>query len=303
MKVGVSLRSAYAPMDVRTGARWLVERTRAARDAGLDSLFIGDHHNVPVPYYQNVPMLGRLLAEWDERPAGALFLLPLWHPVLLAEQIGTLASIASGPFVMQCALGGGAEQFDALGVSIRTRPSRFEAALDIVRRLCAGEEVNTEAPFSIVRARIAPIPPQPIEVWIGGAAEPAIDRAARLGDAFLIGPEATPPEVGELVDSYRRACARHGREVSTIAVRRDVHVGADDADANRVAGPILDRGYRGFDPAAPVVGGPVTVAAAFADLGALGCTDVIIRHLSDDHDEVLASFERLGAVRADVARI
>ena len=74
---------------------------------------------MPVPYYQNVPMLGRLLAEWDDRPAGALFLLPLWHPVLLAEQIGTLASIAAGPFVMQCALGGGAEQFDALGVSIR----------------------------------------------------------------------------------------------------------------------------------------------------------------------------------------
>ena len=147
MKVGVSLRSAYPPMDVRTGARWMIERARAASDAGLDSLFVGDHHNVPVPYYQNVPILGRLLAEWDGRPAGALFLLPLWHPVLLAEQIGTLASIAAGPFVMQCAVGGGSEQFDALGVPIRQRPSRFEAILDIVRRLCAGEEVNTDSPF------------------------------------------------------------------------------------------------------------------------------------------------------------
>ena len=239
-------------MDARTGARWLIERTRAARDAGLDSLFIGDHHNVPVPYYQNVPMLGRLLAEWDDRPAGALFLLPLWHPVLLAEQIGTLASIAAGPFVMQCALGGGAEQFDALGVSMRTRPSRFEAALDIVRRLCAGEEVTTEAPFAIARARIAPIPPEPLEVWIGGAAPPAVDRAARLGDAFLIGPEATPDRGAR---ARRAPTARRARATDAtptkIAVRRDVHVGADDADARRVAGPILDRGYRGFDPAAP----------------------------------------------------
>jgi len=301
MKVGVSLRSGYAPMDARLGAQWLVERTRAARDAGLDSLFIGDHHNVPVPYYQNVPMLGRLLAEWDDRPSGALFLLPLWHPVLLAEQIGTLASIAQGPFIMQCALGGGAEQFDALGVSLRTRPSRFEAALDIVRRLCAGEEVNTDAPFSIPHARIAPVPPQPFEVWIGGAAPPAVDRAARLGDAFLIGPEAVPSEVAELVETYRAACARHGRTPATIAVRRDVHVGADEADARRVAGPILDRGYRGFDPAAPVVGDVGAVSAAFSELGALGCTDVIIRHLADDHREVLASFERLGDVRNAVA--
>ena len=300
MKVGVSLRSAYSPMDPRTGARWLIERTRAARDAGLDSLFIGDHHNVPVPYYQNVPMLGRLLAEWDERPAGALFLLPLWHPVLLAEQIGTLASIAEGPFIMQCALGGGAEQFDALGASLRTRPSRFEAALDVIRRLCAGEAVSMDAPFAIPQAQIAPVPTEPLEVWIGGAAAPAVDRAARLGDAFLIGPEATPTEVRELVDAYREACARHGKSPTKIAVRRDVHVGADAADAQRVAGPILDRGYRGFDPAAPVVGGVEAVTAAFADLGDAGCTDVIIRHLADDHDEVIKSFERLGAVRGAV---
>jgi alkanesulfonate monooxygenase SsuD/methylene tetrahydromethanopterin reductase-like flavin-dependent oxidoreductase (luciferase family) len=137
-------------------------------------------------------------------------------------------------------------------------------------------------------------------VWIGGAADLAVDRAARLGDAFLIGPEATPDEVRALVDTYRSACERHGRVPSKIAVRRDVHVGADAADAQRIAGPILDRGYRGFDPAAPVVGSVEHVAAAFAALGAMGCTDVIIRHLADDHREVLKSFERLGAVRHSV---
>jgi alkanesulfonate monooxygenase SsuD/methylene tetrahydromethanopterin reductase-like flavin-dependent oxidoreductase (luciferase family) len=300
MRVGTSLKSGYVTRDGREGARWMVERARASYEAGLDSLFVGDHHSVPVPYYQNVPMLGRLLAEWDERPAGALFLLPLWHPVLVAEQIGTLASIAQGPFIVQCALGGGAEQFDALGVPIRQRPSRFEAVLDIVRRLCAGEEVSTDSPYAIARARIAPIPPQPLEVWIGAAAPPAIDRAARLGDAFLIGPEATPAQVRELVGIYRDACARHGRTPGTIAVRRDVHVGSDDADATRVAGPIVDAGYRGFDPEAPVVGGVGRVAAAFADLGSAGCTDVIVRHLAEDHDEVLASFDRLGAVRTEV---
>jgi hypothetical protein len=51
----------------------------AARRAALDSLFVGDQHVSPTPYYQNTPMLGRLLAEWGEAPAGWLFLLPLWH--------------------------------------------------------------------------------------------------------------------------------------------------------------------------------------------------------------------------------
>jgi alkanesulfonate monooxygenase SsuD/methylene tetrahydromethanopterin reductase-like flavin-dependent oxidoreductase (luciferase family) len=290
MDIGTSLRSGYGPMDVRVGARWMIERARAAAAAGLDSLFIGDHHNVPVPYYQNVPMLGRLLAEWDTRPAGALFLLPLWDPVLAAEQVGTLAAIAQGPFILQCAVGGGEEQFRAMGVPIRERGPRFERHLTALLALCAGEEVDG--------VRIAPVPPEPIEVWIGAAAPKAVDRAARMGDAFLIGPEATPSEVDALIATYREACARHGRPGTRIAVRRDVHVGADAADAERVAGPVLARGYRGFDPSAPITGDVGTVAEAFGALGAAGCTDVIVRHLADDQTEVLRSIERLARVRA-----
>ena len=84
----------------------MIERAAAARDADLDSLFVGDHHSTgPGAYYQNVPIMGRLLAEWSDRPAGVLFLLPLWNPVLVAEQIGTLASIHAGRFILQCAIG------------------------------------------------------------------------------------------------------------------------------------------------------------------------------------------------------
>lgn len=302
MRVGASLRTAYAPRDVREGARWIVERARAAADAGLDSLFVGDHHNVPVPYYQNVAILGRLLAEWDDRPSGALFLLPLWHPVLVAEQIGTLAAIAQGPFILQCAVGAGDEQFRVFGTSLRERAKRFEAGLDIIRALCRGEEVTrTDGPWEIDRARIAPVPPEPLEVWIGAASPPAVDRAARMGDAFLIGPEATPPVVQELAESYRAACARHGREPGRIAVRRDVHVAATDEEAARVADPIVLGGYRGFDPSAVVVGGPARVADAFAALGESGCTDVIVRHLAEDQAAALRSFEQLATVHADLA--
>src|SRR5262249_31294605 len=129
--------------DPRDGGGWRVERAGAARQSGLDSLFVGDHHSTPAPYYQNVPILGRLLAEWGDAPAGCLFLLPLWNPVLVAEQIGTLASIARGPFIMQCGLGYGEARFAAMGANIKTRPSAFEEALDIVRRLLAGETVSS----------------------------------------------------------------------------------------------------------------------------------------------------------------
>jgi alkanesulfonate monooxygenase SsuD/methylene tetrahydromethanopterin reductase-like flavin-dependent oxidoreductase (luciferase family) len=150
MRVGISLTSNHPEVtDPRQGARWMIERAAAARRAGLDSLFIGDQHASPTPYYQNTPMLGRLLAEWGERPAGCLFLLPLWNPVLVAEQIGTLAAIAQGPFIMQCGLGWGEDRFAAMGANMKTRPSAFEEALDIVRRLLAGETVSSARRFRI----------------------------------------------------------------------------------------------------------------------------------------------------------
>jgi alkanesulfonate monooxygenase SsuD/methylene tetrahydromethanopterin reductase-like flavin-dependent oxidoreductase (luciferase family) len=301
MRIGASLRSAYPIADGRRGARWMVERAAAAREAGLHSLFVGDHHAVGVAYYQNTPMLGRLLAEWGDRPAGALFLLPLWNPVLVAEQVGTLASIAEGPFIMQVALGDGRQQFASVGADIKRRPSAFEANLDIIRRLLAGETVSAEYPLAIESARIAPLPPEPVTIWIGAAADAAIDRAARMGDGWLCGPEAPAAVAAERLAYYVKACETIGRQPGVLAIRRDIHVGADDADAERVAGPIIGAGYRGMAPDTPIVGGPETVAARFLELGAAGYTDVIVRHLADDQDEVLASLERLTAVQQLVA--
>ncbi len=251
-----------------------------------------------MPYNQNVPILGRLLAEWDDRPAGALFLLPLWHPVLLAEQIGTLAAIARGPFVLQCAVGGGDEQFRVFGTTLRERAEAVRGCARHHPRAVPGRVGHRDRRPLDRRAG-------PDRAGSAGAARgldrrrlsPAIDRAARMGDAFLIGPEATPAEVTALVQSYRDACARHGREATRIAVRRDVHVAATDEEAAAVAGPVVERGYRGFDPAAVVFGGPERVADAFSSLRAVGCTDVIIRHLADDQGAVLRSFEQLATVR------
>src|SRR6516225_7115255 len=72
MRVGISLTSNHPDAkDPRQGARWMIERAAAAHRAGLDSLFVGDQHLSPTPYYQNTPMLGRLLAEWALPRSGA----------------------------------------------------------------------------------------------------------------------------------------------------------------------------------------------------------------------------------------
>jgi alkanesulfonate monooxygenase SsuD/methylene tetrahydromethanopterin reductase-like flavin-dependent oxidoreductase (luciferase family) len=301
MRVGVSLRSGYGVDDVRAGARWMVERAVAAGAAGLDSLFVGDHHVTGSPYYQNSPILGRLLAEWDDRPCGALYLLPLWHPVVVAEQVATLASIAQGRFILQCALGDGAAQFAAMGTDLASRRTRFEAAIDVVRRLLAGEEVSMDEPWSIQAARVGPRPPEPVDLWIAAAAPRAIDRAARLAEGWIAGPGVPAGEAAAQLRLYRERCQAHGRPPGATVIRRDVHVGADAADAWRVAGPVLEHGYRGFAPDVPVVGDVASVAGQLRNLAGAGFTEVLIRHLAEDQAEVLASFERMAEVRALVA--
>ena len=297
MRIGISLTSHHDVADPREGARWMIERAQAARRAGLDSLFLGDHHAVPEPYYQNVPMLGRLLAEWDAKPAGCLFLLPLWNPVLVAEQVGTLAAIARGRFIFQCGLGADEAQFLAMGANIKQRPSAFEESFALVKKLLAGETVSSQGRFVVENARVAPRPVEPVEYWIGASARVSIDRAARIADGWLASPSLTVERAREQVGWYQDACARHGRQPAAVAIRRDVYVGESAAEAKSVGQAAVRAGYRGFDPAALVWGSVEQVVDTLRPLGPLGYTDIIVRHLTDDHGKVLGSLARLADVR------
>ena len=303
MRIGISVATALRTPDARTGGRWLVERAAAAQEAGLDSLFVGDHHSTaPMTYYQNVPVLARMLAEWGDRPAGALFLLPLWHPVLLAEQIGTLAALHDGPFVMQCAIGPDDNQFPAFGVNVKHRPSRFEESLDIMRRLWAGESVSSEGRWRIEDARISPVPPDGVQVWIGAVARKAADRAAKLGDGWLASPGLTPEQAARHSAEYLERRQIHGHEdPGVVAIRRDVYVGESDEEAEETSRPIVEAGYRGLDPSALAIGSPETVAAEFRALEESGYTDVIVRNLMPTQEHALACIGRLAEVRASVA--
>jgi alkanesulfonate monooxygenase SsuD/methylene tetrahydromethanopterin reductase-like flavin-dependent oxidoreductase (luciferase family) len=303
MKVGISLTSNYPEAkDPRQGARWMIERAEAARRAGLDSLFVGDQHVSTTPYYQNTPILGRLLAEWGAARSGCLFLLPLWHPVLVAEQIGTLAAIAQGPFVMQCGLGWGDARFAAMGANIRTRPSAFEEALDIVRRLLAGDTVSSSRRFRIADASLALRPAEPVEVWIGASAPPAIERAARLAEGWIASPGLTPEEARAQADFYRERCAAYGREPGAVVLRRDVYVGQSSGEARAVLEEALSRGYRGMAAEALIAGPVDEVAEQFRSFEEIGYTEILVRHLTNDQPRVLGSLERLAAVRAAVAQ-
>lgn len=303
MNIGISLASHYRLEDPRLGAQYMIERARAAYQANLDSLFVGDHHVTREPYYQNTAILGRLLAEWPDRTVGALYLLPLWHPVLLAEQIATLASITSSRFIMQCGLGSEPRQAAGMGTRLKDRPGMFEASLTLMQALWRGEEVSEQRYWHIECARISPLPPEPIDVWVGSVAQPAINRTARMAQGWLASPGLTPEQAADGLNRYRQACAEHNRTPTASAIRRDIYVGASEAEARKTVQPYIDQGYRGMDPKALLYGSVESVAQQIAALQATGFTDVIVRNLSADQGEALASIERLAAVKAALGSI
>ena len=297
MKIGLSVSSSHSVTDLREGPRRMIDRVKAASAAGMDSLFIGDHHAVPTPYYQNVPMLGRLLADWTGPVSGALFLLPLWHPVIVAEQMATMACIHNGKFVMQCGIGAGEAQFGAMSTSQKFRPSAFEQSIETIRQLWTGETVNLNGRWQIRNARINPTPPEPIDIWIGATAPVAIERAARMGDVWLADPGLEPESAKKLMDVYEAALVKANKPTpDTIAIRRDVYIAESADDAKQTRALVESSGYRGIDPDALIIATPDESAVKIEQLGAMGYTDIIVRNLHPDPARAVESTNRIRSV-------
>jgi alkanesulfonate monooxygenase SsuD/methylene tetrahydromethanopterin reductase-like flavin-dependent oxidoreductase (luciferase family) len=298
MRLGISLASFHPGAQGAESTAWTIERALAAGRAGLDVLSIGDHHSTgPVPYVQNTPMMGRLLADWGDRPAGCLFLVPSWNAVLMAEQIATLACIARGPFVVQTGLGSRG-QLDAMGIETPHQGRRLEATVLAVQALLAGDTVDEEQ-LRLRGARIAPLPPRGIEWWIGAHSPPALDRAARLGDGWYADAGLDQDLARTEMAGYLEACARHDREPGTMALRKDVFVAEDGAHAERLGQGLIDAGYRGgMRRGAVAFGSPAQVAEQLSPFAELGFTDILIRTMNGiGQPDAVRSIELAGEVR------
>ncbi len=298
MRIGISIASGYPGQGDRDAVDAVIERAKTAAAAGLDHLSLGDQHSTGrhFPYVANVPMIGRLMADWpQERPIGLLLLLPLWHPVTAAEQIGTLAAMTDARFIIQTGIGSGQAQFAAMGADLSTRGLTTDRSIRTIKALLGGEVVSEPA-FNIVEASVRPRPARAPEWWIGaGMAAAAIDRAAREGNAWYVSPGLDGDPLSRAVDSYREACSRHGT-TPDIALRRDVLVGQDHAATLMTARAVIEAGYRGMDEQV-IAGDPEHVAQRLAKFSDIGIDNIVARTISVDQPAALKSIELLGTVR------
>ena len=278
-------------------ARNLLEVAAAARAAGLDGLLTGDSHGANPGYaaaFSPLPTLARLMSVTGDMPIGVVLLAPFYHPVLLAEQIGTLAAFAGGPLIVTFVLGGRPPQFQAFGMEEKSRVGRLGEVVPITRALLAGERVTHRGRyFTLEGATISPLPRVPVEIWLGGTVPASAQRAGQMGDAWLTGQNATDEDLLRQLDLYRGAAARAGRPPRPV-LRRHIYDGASDEEARAVVGAILAEGYRGTGLDQLLVGGAETIVEDLRRYRAMGFDYVMVRHIVGDHPLMLRSFERIG---------
>ena len=161
---------------------------REAESLGFDSVWLTEHHFCEDGYTPSPLVLAGAIGfgTTQMRIGTNLMLLPLHDPIRLAEDAATLSLITQGRFDLGLGIGYRQLEFDQFGRKLSHRPSMMEEGVEIIRRAWRGEKINFRGKrFEVGDLKITPEPVIKPNLLLGGMAEPAIARAARIGDGFL----------------------------------------------------------------------------------------------------------------------
>ena len=112
--------------------------------------------------------------------------LPIRSPVLVAKSACSVAVLTQNRLGLGVGLSPWPEDFEVTGTDWATRGARCDEMIEIVRGLSRGGFFSySGAHYRIPSIRLNPAPTQPIPILVGGHAEPALRRAARLGDGWM----------------------------------------------------------------------------------------------------------------------
>lgn len=159
-----------------------------AEGIGFDSVWLTEHHFCEDGYTPSPLVVAAAIGARTTRMriGTNLMLLPLADPVRMAEDAATVSLLTGGRFDLGVGLGYRPVEFDQFDRKLTQRPSLMEEGIEIIRRAWSGEPVNFEGSrFRVGEVSITPTPEHTPRLLLGGMAEPAIERAARIGDGFL----------------------------------------------------------------------------------------------------------------------
>ena len=195
LQVGMCEPDHYLPM------------ARAAEEAGFDGIAVSDSICYPqeasskYPYnkdgsrefLESVPFVEALISvaamsAVTERVRFSTFVYKLGvrQAPVVAKQVQGIQVLSGNRFDFGIGISPWEEDFNICGVPWEKRGKRFDEQIDILRGLETGEFFGYEGEIlSMPANKMCPVPGEPTPLLIGGHAEPALRRAARVGDGWM----------------------------------------------------------------------------------------------------------------------
>ena len=201
MKIGIGLPGTIPGTP---GSR-IVEWARKA-DAGPFSS-LGTIDRVVYPNYEPLIMLAAAAAVTQRiRLMTSILVAPVRNAGLLAKQAASIDAISGGRLTLGVGVGMRLDDFEAAPTEFKNRGKRFEAQLDLMKRVWDGQEVGNGV------GKVGPPPVQKggPELLIGGYSPAALGRVGKWANGFLAA-GGDPKGTQALYSLAQQSWKEHGR--------------------------------------------------------------------------------------------
>ncbi|TCP45370.1 putative F420-dependent oxidoreductase [Tamaricihabitans halophyticus] len=265
-----TLGIAMSPLDQLTELATTAEEHGFASIALPDSIFYSEQVSDSYPYTPNGARFWDEHTPWPDPLIAAATMgavtsrlrfytqvlkLNPRNPVLLARQVGTLATLTGNRFGLGVGLGWNREESEWCGGFFEHRGARADETIEILRRILGGGMVEYHGKhYGFDQLRMSPAPTEPVPIYVGGHSTPGLRRAARLGDGWSSAMMRFD-ELREAIEALHTLRAEHGRdsepfEIQAVCIdrfglagyREQAEIGVTDA----IVVPWLNYGA-GFD--------------------------------------------------------
>jgi probable F420-dependent oxidoreductase len=185
----------------------LVDMARAADEAGFDSVAVSDHvvhpQNIktPYPYTRDGKTRWEPFTDWPDcwvsigamaaatsrvRFVTGIYVLPMRNPFLVAKAVGTAAVLSHDRVALGIGAGWMKDEFELMQQPFEQRGKRMDEMIAVMRKLWGGGMVEHHGRFyDFEPLEMSPVPREEIPIYVGGLSEPALKRAAVVGDGWI----------------------------------------------------------------------------------------------------------------------
>jgi alkanesulfonate monooxygenase SsuD/methylene tetrahydromethanopterin reductase-like flavin-dependent oxidoreductase (luciferase family) len=245
MRFGIEFGSYPADSDRVEVCRQFSERAETAHKTNFEALFVAQHYvtGPDAAILQSLPLLAYLAGRVPGMYLGtSIFLLPLHHPVMVAEYVATIDNLSGGKFLFGVGQGYRDIEFKSFGIEKRQRRDRLVEGLQVIRKLWSEDSVSFHGEhFELDGVTIAPKPlqrPGP-PILMGADTVKTVARVPELADHWIASRRHSKAFLREAVPVYQAALERRGKPFKGLFIFRDLCI----ADSLRAAEDRIREGY------------------------------------------------------------